>query len=268
MKIVKKSNLINKISIKYKDIGFVPTMGALHEGHMSLIRHSKKKSKKTIVSIFVNPKQFNNKKDFFTYPKKIKKDLDICRKLKVDYVFIPNVNEIYNWKNIFFLYPKITNIMEQKFRQSHLIGVLKVMIKLLSIIKCSKLYMGKKDYQQLFLIKNLIKINKVKMSLVECKTVRMKNGGAISSRNLLLDEESLAIMGKVFRFLKKYKKNTKKINFNFNNVKSNLRKIGVKKIDYVQLVNLINLKKTKRSGYMKNIFIAYYLNDIRLIDNL
>ena len=267
MKIVKKSNLINKISIKHKDIGFVPTMGALHDGHISLIKHSKKKSKKTIVSIFVNPKQFNKKKDFFTYPNKIKKDLDICRKLKVDYVFIPNVNEVYKWKDSYFLDPKIENTMEQKFRKGHLRGVLKVMKKLLSIIKCSKLFMGKKDYQQLILIKNLIKINKIKTSLVECKTIRMKNGGALSSRNILLDKESLTIMGKVFSFLKNYKKDLTKTDFSSNHVKSNLKKIGVKKMEYVQLVDLINFKTIKRSGSMKNIFIAYYLNGVRLIDN-
>ena len=268
MKIVKKSNLINKISNKHKDIGFVPTMGALHSGHISLIKHSKKKSKKTIVSIFVNPKQFNKKKDFFTYPNKIKKDLAICRKLKVDYVFVPNVNEIYKWKDCLFLHPKIDNIMEQKFRKGHLSGVLKVMKKLLSIIKCSKLYMGKKDYQQLILIKNLIKINKIKTSLVECKTVRMKNGGALSSRNLLLDNESLTIMGKVFSFLKSYKKDLIKTDCSSNHVKSNLKKIGVEKVEYIQLVNLINFKIIKRGGPMKNIFIAYYLNNVRLIDNI
>jgi len=154
MKIIKKSNLIHNISIKHKDIGFVPTMGALHEGHISLIKKSKEKSKKTIVSIFVNPKQFNKKKDFATYPNNLRNDLSICKKLKVDYVFIPNAQEIYRWNDIKNLKPKIDNIMEEKFRKGHLNGVLAVMSKFLSIVKCSKIYMGKKDYQQLNLIKN------------------------------------------------------------------------------------------------------------------
>ena len=99
MKIIKKSNTINKITHNLDNIGFVPTMGALHEGHCSLIKLSKKKSKKTIVSIFVNPKQFNKKKDFQTYPNKIKQDLAICKKLKVDYVFLPDVKEVYEWNS-------------------------------------------------------------------------------------------------------------------------------------------------------------------------
>ena len=112
-----------------------------------------------------------------------------------------------------------------------------------------------------------MKINKIKTSLVKCKTIRMKNGGALSSRNILLDKESLTIMGKVFSFLKNYKKDLTKTDFCINHVKSNLKKIGVKKVEYVQLIDLINFKTIKRSGSIKNIFIAYYLNGVRLIDN-
>ena len=264
MKIIKKSNLIHNISIKHKDIGFVPTMGALHEGHISLIKKSKEKSKKTIVSIFVNPKQFNKKKDFATYPNNLRNDLSICKKLKVDYVFIPNSQEIYRWNDKKILTPKIDNIMEEKFRKGHLNGVLAVMSKFLSIIKCSKIYMGKKDYQQLNLIKNLIKLNKIKCSIVECKTIRMKNGGALSSRNLLLSNDALLVVGKVYRFLKLYKKHGGGLLF----VRSELGKIGVKKIDYIKLINLLNFKEVKKISSNTNIFIAYYLNGIRLIDNL
>ncbi len=264
MKIIKKSNLIHNISLKYKDIGFVPTMGALHEGHMSLIKKSKVKSKKTIVSIFINPKQFNKKKDFLTYPNKLQKDLSICKKLKVDYVFIPKAQELYRWNDKKNLRPKIDNIMEEKFRKGHLDGVLEVMSKFLSIVKCSKIYMGKKDYQQLVLIKNLIKLNKIKCSIVECKTIRMKNGGALSSRNLLLSKDSLLILGKVYRFLKQYKK----YGGSFLVVKSKLQKMGIKKIDYIKLIDLLNFKEVKKINSNTNIFIAYYLNGVRLIDNL
>ncbi len=153
--------------------------------------------------------------------------------------------------------------MEEKFRKGHLNGVLAVMSKFLSIIKCSKIYMGKKDYQQLNLIKNLIKLNKIKCSIVACKTIRMKNGGALSSRNLLLSNDALLVIGKVYRFLKLYKKNGGKLSL----VRSELRKIGVKKIDYIKLINLLTFKEVKKISSNTNIFIAYYLNGVRLIDN-
>ena len=133
------------------------------------------------------------------------------------------------------------------------------MSKFLSIVKCSKIYMGKKDYQQLNLIKNLIKLNKIKCSIVACKTIRMKNGGALSSRNLLLSNDALLVLGKVYRFLKLYKKYGGKLLL----VRSELRKIGV-----IKLINLLNFKEVKKINSNTNIFIAYYLNDVRLIDNL
>ena len=255
---------MHNVSIKYKDIGFVPTMGALHEGHISLIKKSKKKSKKTIVSIFINPKQFDKKKDFKTYPNYAGKDLSICKKLKVDYVFMPNTKEIYQWNDTKKIKPKIDNIMEEKFRKGHLNGVLAVMSKLISIVKCSNIYMGKKDYQQLILIKEFIKINKIKSSIVACKTIRMKNGGALSSRNLLLDKDALKAMGKVYHFLRLYKKSGGGPSF----AMSQLKKIGVKKVDYIKLINLLNFKEVKKITSKTNVFIAYYLNGVRLIDNL
>ena len=268
MKIVKKSNIINKITHNLKNIGFVPTMGALHEGHASLIKLSKKKTNKTIVSIFVNPKQFNKKKDYNTYPNKIKQDLTLCKKLKVDYVFLPNTKEVYNWNSSISKQPKIKNIMEEKFRKGHFDGVLKVMSQLLSIVNCTKVFMGKKDYQQLILIKELIKLNKLKTKLVECKTVRIKNGAALSSRNLLLESHEIYLMGKVAKILKNYKKQLKKIRFNSNFIKNKIYNLGIKNIDYVELIKLNTLSKVKKISNKTNIFIAYYIRNIRLIDNI
>lgn len=268
MKIIKKSNTINKITHNLDNIGFVPTMGALHEGHCSLIKLSKKKSKKTIVSIFVNPKQFNKKKDFQTYPNKIKQDLAICKKLKVDYVFLPNVKEVYEWNSAISKFPKIKNIMEQKYRKGHFDGVLKVMAQLLSIVNSTKVFMGKKDYQQLYLIKKLIKLNKLKTNLVECNTVRIKNGAALSSRNLLLNTNEIHLMGRVAKIIKEYKKQLNKIKFNSNFIKSKIYNLGIKKIDYIELIKLNNLSKVKKLNKKTNLFIAYYIRNVRLIDNI
>ena len=268
MKIIKKSNTINKITHNLDNIGFVPTMGALHEGHCSLIKLSKKKSKKTIVSIFVNPKQFNKKKDFQTYPNKIKQDLAICKKLKVDYVFLPNVKEVYEWNSAISKFPKIKNIMEQKYRKGHFDGVLKVMAQLLSIVNSTKVFMGKKDYQQLYLIKKLIKLNKLKTNLIECKTIRIKNGAALSSRNLLLTSYEITLMGKVATTIKKYKKQLNKLKFNSNFIKKKIYKLGINKIDYVELIKLDTLSKVKKISKKTNIFISYYIRNVRLIDNI
>ena len=268
MKIIKKSNIINQIVINNKNVGFVPTMGTLHEGHISLIQKSKKKCSITIVSIFVNPKQFNKKKDFLTYPKKISQDLKICEKLQVDYLFLPSFNEVYHWKNKKVIYPKIDKIMEHKFRKNHFKGVLDVMSKLLSIIPNSKVFMGKKDYQQYFIIKNFCQINNLKSQIVPCDTVRSKFGFALSSRNLLLNFKSHKIMSKVYKIIKNYKKNNYLKKFSNSKIKNLLKKVGIIKIDYINLINLSNLKISKRISKKTNIFIAYYLDSVRLIDNI
>ena len=139
------------------NISFVPTMGALHKGHISLIKKSVKKSKKTLVSIFVNPKQFDNKKDFNSYPKSYKKDIKILKRLRVSYLYKPTYADIYKFKtkNKIFL-DQSSKILCGKYRKGHFIGVIDVVNRLLEIIKPKKIFLGKKDFQQLFLIKKHI----------------------------------------------------------------------------------------------------------------
>ena len=268
MKIIKKSNIINKIINKTANVGFVPTMGTLHEGHISLIKKSKQECLKTVVSIFVNPKQFNKRKDFLSYPKKIKNDLKICKKYKVDYVFVPSFFEIYSWKTRKITYPKIANMMEHKFRKNHFKGVMDVMSKLLSIINNTKVYMGKKDYQQLHIIKEFCKINKIPSKIVACKTIRSREGFALSSRNLLLDKPSLLIMSKVFEAINHYKKKNINKKINVHLLKTIIKKMGVDKIDYIDLIKLDKFIPAKTISLKTNIFIAYYLKNVRLIDNI
>ena len=189
----------------FNDIGFVPTMGGIHDGHISLIKKSIKYSKKTIVSIFINPKQFNNKNDFKSYPSNIKKDLKILKKIKkIDYVYIPKFKDIYKNNNR----PKIKinksdKILCAKFRKGHFEGVLDVMIRLTKLVKPKKIFMGKKDFQQLFLVKNFIE-NKFNTKVIGCKTIRNKNKLALSSRNFILKQKELNDVEKIsknfFRF--------------------------------------------------------------------
>ena len=154
MKVLLNNNDLIDVIKNIKNIGFVPTMGSLHKGHESLIKESQKKTKNTIVSIFVNPKQFNDKKDFARYPQNQKKDLTILKKLNVDYVFIPSVENIYpkKSKNKNFSIDKNLNILCAKYRKGHFEGVLEVMNRLTYLIKPNKIFMGEKDFQQLQMV--------------------------------------------------------------------------------------------------------------------
>ncbi len=251
------------------NIGFVPTMGSLHEGHLSLIEKSLKLSSKTVVSIFVNPKQFNNKKDYKKYPRNIKKDLKILKRLKVDFVYLPKIKDIYKSKNkIKIKLNKQDKILCAKYRKGHFEGVIEVMTRLTKIVNPSKIFMGEKDFQQLLLVKKYVEKN-FKSKIVFCKTIRDKNKLALSSRNILLDRNNLNKAGKLaedlINFKKKLlkKKNLKNLIFMKKNELK--RNYGIK-IDYLELRNTKNLKLTDKITNAK-IFIAYYINKVRLIDN-
>ena len=271
MKILLNNTSLFESLRPFNDLGFVPTMGGIHKGHLSLINKSNKLCKKTIVSIFVNPKQFNNKKDLRSYPRNIKKDLKILKKSKkVDFVYLPKFKDIYkDKKKSKIILQKKDKILCAKFRKGHFEGVLDVMNKLTKIINPQKIFMGEKDFQQLFLVKKQLE-KKYKTKVIPCKTIRDKNKVALSSRNLLLNKSNLIIAAKIYKKLASIKKNIK----NKKNISSflNLQKKELKnnykiKIDYLELRNVNNLKisSTKKNS---RLFIAYYLNNVRFIDNL
>ena len=271
MKILLHNQILNKELRHFNDIGFIPTMGGIHKGHISLIRKSKKNCKKTIVSIFINPKQFNNKKDFKTYPNNIKKDLSILRKINgVDFVYIPKFNDVYNSKRKSkIIINKKDKILCAKYRKGHFEGVIDVMDKLTNIIKPKKIFMGKKDFQQLFLVKNYIE-KKYKTKVIGCKTIRDKNKLALSSRNYLLNNDSLNIATKITKRLFSIKNKIKKendINKFLSKISKNLEKEFKIKIEYLEHRYELSLKLSNKPHKSK-IFLSYYLNDVRLIDNI
>ena len=271
MKILLNNTSLFESLRPFNDLGFVPTMGGIHKGHLSLIDKSNKLCKKTIVSIFVNPKQFNNKKDLKSYPRNIKKDLKILKKSKkVDFVYLPKFKDIYkDKKKSKITLRKKDKILCAKFRKGHFEGVLDVMNKLTKIINPQKIFMGEKDFQQLYLVKKqLERIYKTKVIL--CKTIRDRNNVALSSRNILLNKSSLIIAAKIYKKMVDIKKNIK----NNKNIMSylNLEKKELKnnyriKIDYLELRNINNLKISSTNKNSR-LFIAYYINKVRLIDNL
>ena len=271
MKILLDNSSLFESLRPFNDLGFVPTMGGIHKGHLSLINKSSRHCKITIVSIFVNPKQFNNKQDLKSYPRNIKQDLKILKKTKkVDFVYLPRFKDIYINKNKSKIkLNKKDAILCAKYRKGHFEGVLDVMERLTKIVNPKKIFMGEKDFQQLYLVKKRLE-KKYKAKIIPCKTIRDKNNIALSSRNFLLNRLNLEVAGNIYKQLvniKKYIRNKKNI-FNFLNHKKielvNNYKI---KIDYLELRNKKNLKiseKTKNS----RLFIAYYLNNVRLIDNI
>ena len=270
MKIILNNNSLFKSLRPFNDIGFVPTMGSIHDGHLSLINRSNQTCKKTIVSIFVNPKQFNNKKDFKNYPANIKEDIKILKKTKkVDFLYIPKFKDIYNNnKKSNIKIAKKDKILCAKYRKGHFEGVLDVMGRLTNLVNPKKIFMGKKDYQQYFLIKNYLK-NKYKTSIVLCKTIRSKSKIALSSRNNHLDLNGVkkaSYLSKSLIKLKKNLTNSKKIKQNLKIQMKNFEKLLKIKIDYLELRSVKNLKisNTVRGS---RLFIAYYIDKVRLIDN-
>ena len=271
MKILLDNTSLFKSLRPFNDSGFVPTMGGIHKGHLSLINKSKRFCKTTIVSIFVNPKQFNNKKDLKSYPRDINKDLKILKKTKkVDFVYLPNFKDIYtNNKKSNITLNKKDKILCAKFRKGHFEGVLDVMNRLTNIVKPNKIFMGEKDFQQLYLVKNFLE-KKYKTRVIACKTIRNKNKIALSSRNFLLKKTHLITGGKIYKKLLNIKKNIKYQNniYNFLAVQKRQLEENYKiKIDYLELRNKDNLKSSKKIRKSR-LFIAYYLNKVRLIDNL
>ena len=267
MIVFKSINKLNK-EVNFKaNVGFVPTMGSIHKGHVELIHKSKRKCKKTLVSIFVNPTQFNKKDDYKKYPRNLKKDIKILKKLKVDYLLLPKNKEIY--KNKTNMKIKINNkhkILCAKFRPGHFEGVLAVINQFLLNIKPKFMFLGEKDYQQVFLIKKFIS-KRFKTKIICCKTVRLNNL-PLSSRNLLLKRNNLNKCKLISYYLKKFYKSLKYDFKNINRIKSvkkQIIKMGAK-IEYFELKNKNNLSNNYNKNNFK-IFIAYYMQNVRLIDN-
>jgi pantoate--beta-alanine ligase len=268
MKLFTNKKKLQKEIKNINNISFVPTMGALHKGHESLIKKSVRESKKTLVSIFVNPEQFDNKKDFKNYPKNYKSDIKTLKRLKVNYLYKPSYEDIYKFKteNKIFL-DQFSKKLCGKFRKGHFRGVVNVVNRLIEIIKPKKILLGNKDFQQLILIKKHIEKNGINTKIIPCKTVRDKNFIAYSSRlKRLKNYEKTNLVG-IIRFLISYKKNltSKKVNFSFSKIKNKLLSLGAKKVDYIEIIDLKTLKKPKKNKF--NLFFAFYIGKVRFIDN-
>ena len=274
MKIIKSIKYLKRIVKESKrngsSINFIPTMGALHLGHIKLIQKAKKRNAVRIVSIFINPFQFGPSEDFKNYPRTINNDLHLLRNEDVDIVFLPIENEILKYKT-FYKCPKfkIENILCGKSRPNYFPGVKNIVIKLFDIVQADNSFFGEKDYQQLVVIKKLRDELNFGTKIIPIKTVRNKNGLPLSSRNKYLEINEIEIANKINKICKylipkvKNKLNTTKI---LAHAKRELRMNGIDKIDYLTILT-DTLEKRRSLKSKSRIFIAANVGSTRLIDN-
>ena len=256
---------------KNQKVGLVPTMGCIHNGHLELIKKCKKLKYFTVVTIFVNPAQFNNKNDLKKYPTQEKKDLEILKKNNVDLVFFPKVKQMYPLGYSTYIKEiNFSDILCGKYRKNHFGGVLTIVLKLFLIVQPYAAFFGEKDFQQLFLIKKMVKDLNLGVKVIGIPTVRDANGLALSSRNKLLSAKGLDIAKQIYLNIKKIRylnyKYTKAIELY---LKKELKKSGLNNIEYIEIRESNSLKRSKSVIKGKNlrVFVAVYVDGVRLIDN-
>ncbi len=257
-------------------IGFVPTMGALHEGHLSLLKTSKSENQVTVCSIFVNPAQFNDSKDFEKYPSTLEQDIYKLENIGSDILFLPPVNEIYpegiSTKKHYDL-GYLDTILEGKYRPGHFRGVCMAVERLLAIVMPGNLYLGQKDYQQCMIIKRLIELMGFEKTIQVriCPILREKDGLAMSSRNLRLNNEQRAKATALYETLIFLKQNLSKGSLSdLKEEATTLLEQKKFKPDYVEIADAKTLKPINEWDSRTNIIgiVAAYLDEVRLIDNM
>jgi pantoate--beta-alanine ligase len=255
-------------------IGFVPTMGALHEGHLSLIKKAKTENDFVVVSIFVNPTQFDKKADLYNYPKSLDQDVKLLKSVTCDFVFVPTVQEIYqnDISSSHYNFGGLELEMEGKFRKGHFDGVATIVKKLFELVMPDRAYFGEKDFQQLQIVIKLTKKLKIPVEIVGCAIHREKDGLAMSSRNKRLTELQRKEAPSIFEILQMAKKKFEKESIlNIENwVKNEFKKNHVLELEYFVIAKSNTLKqaerKRKKSSYRG--FIAVFAGEVRLIDNI
>lgn len=278
MKLIKSNNSLKNeladLREKQKKIGFVPTMGALHTGHLSLIEKSKKENDITIVSIYVNPTQFNEKSDFDKYPRTLEDDLIKLNELKPDIIFAPENDNMYpeGFEKISIELGNVANVLEGKHRPGHFDGVVTIVKKLFDIVEPHVAYFGQKDFQQYLVIKHMVNYFNLPIKIVKCPIVREKDGLAMSSRNVRLNDSERKIAPVLYQQLLTAKNLLDKIPVDEikEKAESELKKHGQISFEYFEILNANNLNSINDISDAKEILIcvALKIGQIRLIDNI
>lgn len=257
-------------------IGFVPTMGALHNGHLSLVEKGLSQNDIVVVSIFVNPTQFDNKEDLVKYPRTLDADVSLLKTVSETtiVVYAPTVEDIYsdNVQSQSFTFDGLEHEMEGAFRDGHFDGVGTIVKRLFEIVKPSKAYFGEKDFQQLQIIKKLVELHNIPVKVIGCPIHRAEDGLAMSSRNTRLTPEHRAVAPFIYKTLKsaKTKFGTKSAKSVSEWVEKQFKKQPLLELEYFIIADTTTLKPVKRKSTKKTYraFIAVYAGDIRLIDNI
>ena len=265
---------LSVLKIKDKTIGFVPTMGALHEGHLSLIKKAAKKNDIVVVSIFVNPTQFDNPEDLKEYPKTIQKDIELLKSVSCDILFLPTVEEIYaeNIVSENFHFDGLEHQMEGKFRDGHFNGVGTIVKTFFEIVEPDRAYFGQKDFQQLQIVKKMVKKHRLPVKVKGCPIFRENDGLAMSSRNVRLSKEQREIAPFIYKTLQKVREKfgTENAEEIIEWVENQFKKEPLLTLEYFTIADektlkSINKKKKKRKY---RAFIAVFADGVRLIDNI
>jgi len=271
--ILETQNRLNELRSSGKSIGFVPTMGALHQGHLSLIERSKKENDITVCSIFVNPIQFNQAEDLEKYPSQIEKDIELLESVDCDILFNPSVEEMYPQPDeTEFDFGELELVMEGAHRPGHFRGVAVVVKKLFEIVKPTKAYFGKKDYQQLLIVKSLVEQYKLSPEIVGCDIVREESGLAMSSRNARLSFGQKRIAPQIYKNLMKAKELKEFLAPAILKRWIEEKYIGHEdfRLEYIEIADGNNLQPIENWDDTNKpmAFIAVHMGAVRLIDNI
>lgn len=274
-KIVDLQNQLFEDRKNGKEIGLVPTMGALHEGHASLVRRSVKENGITVVSVFVNPTQFNDKNDLKNYPRTLDADCQLLDACGADYVLVPSVEEMYPTPDTRqFEFPPVSTVMEGAHRPGHFNGVCQVVSRLFYIVKPNRAYFGEKDWQQIAVVKAMVKQLGLKVQIVECNIVRDADGLARSSRNTLLAKDERAIAPAIYKTLKEsisYAK-THTVGETHDFVVNTINAVDGLEVEYFSIVDgntLQDIAAWDDSPYVVGCITVYCgKTPIRLIDHI
>ena len=276
MKVINKpeelQKIIEELKKEGKNVGFVPTMGALHLGHVSLIKKSVLQNDITVVSVYVNPIQFGPNEDYEKYPRPIEKDIKVCQDNKVNFLFLPTNETLYNKNFSTYIYNNnVSKIMCGITRPTHFQGVCTIVAKLFNIVMPQRAYFGLKDYQQYIIIKQMVEDLNFNIEIVGCPIVREESGIAMSSRNTYLSKEEKVQATGIYKSLCLAKQlfcEGKEIEDIKQVVEENILKIPNSKIDYIEIRNSKNLQEVTDLDKNIVIAVAVKVGNVRLIDNM
>ena len=276
MKVINKpeelQKIIEELKKEGKSVGLVPTMGALHFGHVSLIKKSVLQNDITVVSVYVNPIQFGPNEDYEKYPRPIEKDIKVCQDNKVDFLFLPTNETLYNKNFSTYIYNNnVSKIMCGITRPTHFQGVCTIVAKLFNIVMPQRAYFGLKDYQQYIIIKQMVEDLNFNIEIIGCPIVREESGIAMSSRNTYLSKEEKVQATGIYKSLCLAKQlfcEGKEIEDIKQVVEENILKIPNSKIDYIEIRNSKNLQEVTDLDKNIVIAVAVKVGNVRLIDNM